>query len=823
MRRSVQNSAAWPQGCCRGPQASRRRTRGRPRPVDVAVAGVLCTLLSLVFPLVASAHTPHDSIADVEMSPDFATDRTVYAISRSYLLKSTDAGTSWTRLVRGITGPFKLTSIAVSTQDADTLYLSSAGGGVLRSEDGGESWTRRSSGLTRPYLDFVEVSPHSDDTVLTANSEENGKLWRTDDGGETWAAVEGLTGVRTVAFAADDRDTLFAGDRMGRVFVSSNRGATWRTHELDADRTGGISAIAVSPTFSEDGRLWIGTEDGGVLRSEDAGASFDAINPIDVAENGLTDPSITDLSIEADAEGGVRLWASTRDGGPFFSTDHGETWTAANDGITEDEMADRIGAPNFTEIAVERPVASAEPTRFLATFDGLFRAGQGGTSWEYLDTQDANNIAGLAVSPTFSADQTIAVATYINGAKLSTDAGESWEPINTGLATRFEWTRRPDYVARLTGIAFYPSYPDDQHMFAGLRGWYLESDDAGASWSATLPDGILVEDEFPPDYYVPAFSPAFADDRTIILGTDGGKVFRYEGARDDITKIGQVDREITAMVTSPAFADDQTVLAGTVEGVLISTDRGENWAPSGQIPHRVTSLAISTEFAEDRRAWTGTEFGLFATDDGGETWSLLEGVPFDQQDQIEAVVVSPDFGEDGLILVSVKGRGLFRSTDGGRSFEAIAPELLENQVVFGSFYHPTSEPIVFSPGFAEDQTVFGIAEERVYRSTDGGSTWTTLEVPVDTHDVEAAAPAPLLSLVDAPGFEGRGGDHDRGFDTPIGRLSAPRVAAAVVAGLVCFAVLSFARWRGRLIVERRSLRVVLSLLVATSGLLVLTA
>ena len=206
----------------------------------MAVAGVLGTLLSLVLPLVASAHTPHDTIIDVEMSPDFATDRTVYAISRSYLLKSTDAGTSWTRLVRGITGPFRLSSIAVSTQDADTLYLSSQGGGVLRSEDGGESWTRRSSGLTSPYLAFVEVSPHSDDTVLAANPEENGKLWRTDDGGGTWAAVEGLSAVRAVAFAADDPDALFAGDRMGRIFVSSNRGETWRAHELDADRTGGI-------------------------------------------------------------------------------------------------------------------------------------------------------------------------------------------------------------------------------------------------------------------------------------------------------------------------------------------------------------------------------------------------------------------------------------------------------------------------------------------------------------------------------------------------------------------------------------------------------
>jgi photosystem II stability/assembly factor-like uncharacterized protein len=798
-----------------------RGTRRRSRLASVTVVGLLGVLLSLAFPTVAAAHTPHDHIIDVELSPGFATDRTVYTISRSYLLKSTDAGETWTRLVRGITGRFQLSSIAVSKQDPDVVYLTSRGGGVLKSEDGGNTWIHRSEGLLRPNLLFAEVSPRSDETVFAANPQEEGALWRTDDGGATWAPVGGLAGIRAVAFATDDPEALFAGDQLGRLHVSQDGGQTWETHEIDSERSGGITAVAASSEFAEDRTLYVGTEESGVFRSTDGGRSFARVNPRNVlGEGGVTDPAITDLTIEVDDEGAVNLWASTWNEGPFLSVDDGATWTAVNDGLTKDEMADRLGAPNFTRLAVEPPIASADPMRFLATYDGLFRTESGGTSWEYLDTQVPNNVAGLAVSPAFSEDQTIAIATYLNGAKVSTDAGERWQPINTGLATRFEWTRRPDYVARLTGIAFYPSYADDQHMFAGLRGYFLESVNGGASWTATLPDGILVEGVFPADYFVPAFSPDFTNDRTIILGTDRGKVFRYEGTSDDITKISQVDLEITAMVTSPDFGDDQTILAGTTEGVLISTDGGENWGPSGQIPRSVTSLAISTEFAEDGRAWTGTEFGLYATDDGGESWSLIEAAPFDESDMIEAVVVSPDFGHDRLLLVSVKGRGLFRSTDAGRSFQGIAPELLENHVVFSSFYHPTSEPIVFTPGFAEDRTVFGIAEERVYRSTDGGSTWTELQVPIDTHDVDAAAaPAPLL---ESARFEGRSGD-DRGFDTPIGRLSVRRVAAAVGAGLFCFVVLSFARWRGDLIVERRSLRAVLSLLVLAIGLLALTA
>ena len=140
------------------------------------------------------------------------------------------------------------------------------------------------------------------------------------------------------------------------------------------------------------------------------------------------------------------------------------------------------------------------------------------------------------------------------------------------------------------------------------------------------------------------------------------------------------------------------------------------------------------------------------------------------------------------MLVSAAGLGLFRSTDHGERFEAIAPELLSDQVVFNSFYHPTTEPIVFSPTYGQDQTIFGLAEDRVYRSSDGGDSWTTIVLPVTTHDIDAPPPVPLLKSA-RPNItvaENDAGDTvtacgDSRILTPIGSLTVKRIAFAVVA------------------------------------------
>ena len=67
------------------------------------------------------AHTPHHDVYQLEVSPDFASGRTLYAVVRGNLLRSEDAGATWRRLVRGLDHEHILAGLAVAPSDPTVL------------------------------------------------------------------------------------------------------------------------------------------------------------------------------------------------------------------------------------------------------------------------------------------------------------------------------------------------------------------------------------------------------------------------------------------------------------------------------------------------------------------------------------------------------------------------------------------------------------------------------------------------------------------------------------------------------------------------------
>ena len=92
--------------------------------------------------------------------------------------------------------------------------------------------------------------------------------------------------------------------------------------------------------------------------------------------------------------------------------------------MTTDTQADDVGVPQFRTLAVG--VDSSGITRlFVGGFDGFFRYDDSRNTWDPVETL-SDYIAGLAVSPDFGTDRTIAVTTYVKGAFVSRDGGETW-------------------------------------------------------------------------------------------------------------------------------------------------------------------------------------------------------------------------------------------------------------------------------------------------------------------------------------------------------------------------------------------------------------
>lgn len=118
----------------------------------------------------------------------------------SGLFKSTDGGTTWTKLTTGLpTTEQGLGRIGfcIAPSNPNRLYATvDAGkyGGIYRSDDAGQSWTNMNTDerLWGRGSDFAEVKvdPTNADIVYSANV----VVWKSTDGGKTWSGFRGAPG-----------------------------------------------------------------------------------------------------------------------------------------------------------------------------------------------------------------------------------------------------------------------------------------------------------------------------------------------------------------------------------------------------------------------------------------------------------------------------------------------------------------------------------------------------------------------------------------------------------------------------------------------------
>jgi hypothetical protein len=264
--------------------------------------------------------------------------------------------------------------------------------------------------------------------------------------------------------------------------------------------------------------------------------------------------------------------------------------------------------------------------------------------------------------------------------------------------------------------------------------------------------------------------------------------------------VGQFGGEARSLLVDPTTDD---LWVATDNGVFVSRDGGTTFEPTG-LDRR--SMAAAWFGPGGAAVFAGTPDGLFVTRDGGETWEPV-GVLGDDvagqgfrppPEEVQAIGVSPDYDQDGLVLVSLGRHGLFRSTDGGASFRPIASDLLADQQLVGELLdNATASPIQFSPRFAEDDTVFAHTDRSVLRSTDRGETWDVLTLPSVFQVLADTAPGQLDLIVTPDPVPGPTPVEDHGTEAAV----AWAVLGVAAAGLVVAAVgggrrLSRSRRRG---------------------------
>jgi photosystem II stability/assembly factor-like uncharacterized protein len=281
--------------------------------------------------------------------------------TKNGVFQSKNSGDDWER-IDSASMPLDINSMAVDPKNNSTIYAGTTWR-PYKSTDSGKSWKLIKNGMI----------DDSDVFAITINSKDNDHLiasacsgiYESLNGGENWKKIQGIPSTsrrtRDLVQHPSVPGTVYAATTQG-FWMSTNGGKTWI---MTTSRTMEVNSIAVHP--DEPNRVFIGTNNFGVLVSTDGGKNFVPTNDNFTSRFTYSvTPDLTDRS---------RLYATTQNtstsGGFFFySGDGGATWTQGK-GLD-------INRNSPFAVLQDR----TDPNRiYLGTNTGLFQSIDRGVSW----------------------------------------------------------------------------------------------------------------------------------------------------------------------------------------------------------------------------------------------------------------------------------------------------------------------------------------------------------------------------------------------------------------------------------------------------------
>ena len=485
----------------------------------------------------------------------------------------------------------------------------------------------------------------------------------------------------------------------------------------------GGRSLAVTGVRGQPEVFYFGSVDGGVWRTDDAGRTWHAIfdsQPVGSIGAIAVAPSNPNVIYVGSGEADMRSDIAYGNG-MYKSTDAGKSW--AHIGLADSRQISRIlvdpGDPNKVFVAALGHAYGPNAER------GVFRSEDGGQNWQRVLFHDENTGAiDLAFAPDNA--QTLYAALLQtrrppwnvyppskgpgSGLYRSNDGGEHWEPV-TGHGLPAE------EIGRM-GIAFAPSNPKRIYVVVDAKaGGLYRSDDSGQNWQLVSHDHriwqrgwyfeeITVDPKDADTVYVP--------NTTLYRSRDGGKNFAaFKGAPggDDYHQLW-IDPD-----------EPRRMVLGTDQGTIVTRNGGETWSswynqPTGQFYHVIT---------DDRFPYwvygAQQDSGSAATPSRGKYRSLNfhDWRPVLAGD--ENGYLAPDPKNPGIIF----GGFVARQDLDNEQTQQMPPTLAHP----GEYRRTWTLPLVFSP---LDSSVLYFGSQVLFRTSDRGRSWKVISPDLTRQD-----------------------------------------------------------------------------------------
>jgi photosystem II stability/assembly factor-like uncharacterized protein len=340
---------------------------------------------------------------------------------------------------------------------------------------------------------------------------------------------------------------------------------------------------------------------------------------------------------------------------------------------------------------------------------GAFLTTDGGDTWER--TLDAEIISAVEIC---ESNPDIAYAANEFSCYRSEDGGRTWEKLDPETDQDNPYGPKGYIAGFPMDFAVDPDDPD-RVFVNNYGGGNFFSDDGGKTWSiaskgytgAICNGGIDVCEQDPNTIYAAARSGSFKS-------SNGGEFWQglgYPPARS---------QECSAITMSPENPD--LVMAGFCDIVARSTDGGNTW-DLVELPMRGEAQPLTIEFAPSapQTAYLGMGHigfvflredepppanGIFKSTDAGKTW---EAIGTDELEEANVCWIEADPENPDIVYAATLVRGLYKSENGGEAWERI---LDNDSRIFSVCIHPSNP-----------KELFVSSRGGVFHSRNGGENW----------------------------------------------------------------------------------------------------